>query len=95
MGLFGYFSKIYDRHDVNKHGGYKKGKGNLLRVLSTKWNVNFNENTLLIDDCDDVIWNCHCQTVHVSNYRGMNKQEMEQICLKFKLKVPNFVLSVI
>lgn len=95
LGLFGYFEQIYDRHDVNQHGGYKKGKGNLLRVLSTKWNVNFKQNTLLIDDCDDVIWNCHCQTVHVSNFRGMNKYEMTQICHKFKLKVPNFVLSVI
>lgn len=95
LNLVHYFQKIYDRHDVNHHGGFKKGKGNLLRVLSTKWNVNFTENTLIIDDCDDVIWNCHCQTVHVSNYRGMNKSEMQQVCNKFKLKVPNFVLSVI
>ena len=95
LKLLGYFEKIYDRYHVNKHGGYKKGKGNLLRLLSQKWNVNFERNALIIDDCDDVIWNCHCQTVHVSNFRGMNKYEMEQICRKFNLKIPNFVLSVV
>eukprot|EP01083_Nonionella_stella_P039082 106264_1 len=93
LNLFGHFEKIYDRHSVNKHGGYKTGKGNLLQMLARKWKVDFHRNTLLIDDCDDVIWHTHCQTVHVTNWKGMYKYEMDQICKACNLTVPPFVLS--
>jgi len=94
LNLAHHFEQIYDRKDVDKHGGYKKGKGNLLQSLAEKWKVDLQANTLIIDDCADVLWYAHCKTVQVSTSKGMHKYEMQEMCRKLQLNIPAFISSV-
>jgi beta-phosphoglucomutase-like phosphatase (HAD superfamily) len=78
-GLLRYIHSIYDRGSVISHGGYQRGKENLLKTFSHSCGIPL-ERMVFVDDSPDVLQHITCcQTVLVEEAKEITPREMQRI----------------
>jgi len=85
VGLAHLVDSIFDRRWVQRFGGFKKGKGRLMRALLLQLGLNA-DSAVFVDDVPEILSHMPCGTRHVAEEQGMTAVDIDAVYELLQLK---------